>query len=678
MKKFYVFGFAAVLMLSAATAFGQAKKYPLFEHFTQASCGPCASQNPFFQAVYEENTTNMHHIAYHTSWPGTDPMYDANPAESEDMVSYYTVSGVPTMILDGATFGSPAGVTQDVVTEAASAGSPVRIIVTEETVGSTRNVNIEVQTVGTVAAGTWKLKGAVVERLVDYATPPGSNGETEFPNVFREGLISGTAGVTITPAAIGSSVSYDYSYELDASWVEEEIYVVAWLQNSSTKEILNSGATGDPGLELANTTENIFTQAGGSFNAVVSNVGTAGEGFTISFDANQPADWSASYTYAGMTYTGDYSTSLSAGVTEDVVLNVSTGTTPGVGEYTITVTSDNPDINPMAVKYYTISGVTDLVVNNVEAFGDGAPYGTFDFESYYTDGLANAGNTTYGVAGDNVFVAGMRGDALNEVKNIYFNVGWTFPALTKDDLRLELENFLDNGGNLFVSGQDIGWEVDYYADNGLPAANNFFEDYLHASFVNDAASGAESIAPVAEDAWFNTALESDIAETYGSEYYYPDQIETSDADGFEIFAYTGGTKIGGVRSETDDYKTVFLGIGLEMVADEAVRDQIMKLSHDYFYGVLNGIEFDQAMQNLLGNASPNPAQQFTNVTFNGLESNVQMVISDVSGRVIQTLQVPAGTTNMEIDVTGMESGMYFYHITDGINQSAAQKLNVVK
>ena len=70
-------------------------KISLFEHFTQASCGPCAAQNPYFQAVYGENVTNVHHVAYHTSWPGYDPMYEYSTAESEAMVQFYSVSGVP-------------------------------------------------------------------------------------------------------------------------------------------------------------------------------------------------------------------------------------------------------------------------------------------------------------------------------------------------------------------------------------------------------------------------------------------------------------------------------------------------------------------------------------------------------------------------------------------------------
>ncbi|MBC8045761.1 MAG: hypothetical protein H7Y00_03110, partial [Fimbriimonadaceae bacterium] len=116
MKNLYSLAFVAAFLLFAGnTSFAQAKRYPLFEHFTQASCGPCAAQNPYFQAVYYANETNVHHLAYHTSWPGVDPMYDFNASESDAMVSYYGVVGVPDIYADGISYASPVNITQDVV-----------------------------------------------------------------------------------------------------------------------------------------------------------------------------------------------------------------------------------------------------------------------------------------------------------------------------------------------------------------------------------------------------------------------------------------------------------------------------------------------------------------------------------------------------------------------------------
>lgn len=72
-------------------------------------------------------------------------------------------------------------------------------------------------------------------------------------------------------------------------------------------------------------------------------------------------------------------------------------------------------------------------------------------------------------------------------------------------------NFLDNGGNLFISGQDIGWEVNEYAAY-YPEAVDFYENYLHASFVNDAAAGATSFTAVVDEPWYGDVAASDISK----------------------------------------------------------------------------------------------------------------------------------------------------------------------
>ncbi|MBK6698331.1 MAG: hypothetical protein IPG55_00200 [Saprospiraceae bacterium] len=44
----------------------------LFEHFTQASCGPCAAQNPGFHALIDQpiNDGKWLTLKYQVSWPG--------------------------------------------------------------------------------------------------------------------------------------------------------------------------------------------------------------------------------------------------------------------------------------------------------------------------------------------------------------------------------------------------------------------------------------------------------------------------------------------------------------------------------------------------------------------------------------------------------------------------------
>lgn len=683
MKKFFYSLPVLALLLMAGTVYGQAKKYPLFEHFTQASCGPCAAQNPYFQAVFYANESNLHHVAYHTSWPGVDPMYNFNSSESDAMVDYYGVSGVPDMYINGSGIGSPAGVTQDVVNNLLAETSPIRIEVTESTTGTTRNVHIEVVTVTAVPAGTYKLKAAVVERLIDYATAPGTNGETEFPNVFRES-ITGTSGVTYTPAAPGSSVSFDYTYELDPVYVDDQIYALAWVQDVSSKEVLNSGSAMDPNVEVINTATNTFVQgttgAASTFSGEVLNLSDAdGMNINIDFIADQPGDWTASYTYNGTTYTGATSAYLAPSDDIPVTLNVNVGSTAAIGEYTIVVTfPDNPELAQQVLGYYVISGVTDLIVNNEVSFGDGSPYGTYDWESMYMDGLATTGISTYAATSHFTMKKGFNSGALSDIENIYYNVGWTFPGLVDDAEKIsQLMDFLDNGGNLFISGQDIGWEVNEYAAY-YPEAVDFYENYLMASFVNDAASGATTLTAVTTDEWYGEVVESDISKPYGTTYYYPEQIEPNGVDAFSIFTYNAGTKIGGVRAETSDFKTVYLGIGIEMIADEDVRNAVMAATYEYFRGDINGITYDALVQGLLGGAQPNPAVNSTMIPMQNIDRDMQLTVTDITGQVVYNAAIAAGTTAYTLNTEDLSSGMYFYFLTDGASRTQTEKFNVVK
>jgi hypothetical protein len=115
-----------------------------------------------------------------------------------------------------------------------------------------------------------------------------------------------------------------------------------------------------------------------------------------------------------------------------------------------------------------------------------------------------------------------------------------------------------------------------------------------------------------------------------------------------------------------------------MIEDDVVKDEVIKLTHNYFYGIISGVEFDNAIQNMLGTAYPNPAMSSTNISISNADNDYLIKVADVAGRIIKEMTVPAGATNIQIDLGGLESGMYFYYITDGVNKSSLQKLTVIK
>ena len=441
-------------LIVCSSAFAQAPKFVLFEHFTQASCGPCAAQNPGFEAnILNANLQTVRHIAYHTSWPGVDEMNAANPTEVADRVTYYNVSGVPNVVLQGNyKQGAPGGMTQADVNAQFSMGSPIKIEVSEIDNGATRDVTVVVKTVGTVPAGTYKLYTAVVENPRDYTTAPGNNGETHFPNVFRK-MYPSTAGENVTVAAVGSSVSFNYTCTVDPNWVAANIKVVSFLQNTVTKEVLNVGTVGDPAINYSLSTpitdiSNVASGVASSFNLTTGNTGNVNEDFIYTLTNDAPANWTSNFSIDANNYTSTATITSVAGGTSNIVINVTPGATRGVATYTLTVSSvSNPSSPSMSKKVYVISGVTDLIVNNSGYVGDGTTTGSAaNWGGVYTSGLVAANNQGYASTNDVIMQKAIANAAFTGVKNVYYNAGWTFPGIT-DEVALALQDFMDNGGN---------------------------------------------------------------------------------------------------------------------------------------------------------------------------------------------------------------------------------------
>ena len=123
----------------------------------------------------------------------------------------------------------------------AATTSPIYVKVTEvANPNLSRNVTIKIKSVGTVPTGTFKLYAAVVEKKTTYASP---NGEREHFNVFRQ-FITANSGDNITLSSAEQSILLSYTPDLGATG---QLYVVAWVQNSTTKEVLNSGTQFDLG-----------------------------------------------------------------------------------------------------------------------------------------------------------------------------------------------------------------------------------------------------------------------------------------------------------------------------------------------------------------------------------------------------------------------------------------------
>ena len=139
-------------------------------------------------------------------------------------------------------------------------------------------------------------------------------------------------------------------------------------------------------------------------------------------------------------------------------------------------------------------------------------------------------------------------------------------------------NYLNTGGSLFVSGSEIGWDLDY---KGSSEDKSFYSNYLKAMYISDDA-GSSSVFGVANSSLEGCSL--NIGQTYEEDY--PDEIAPQNGSSLSM-KYSNG-KGAGVEftgyfgSSSIQSSLIHLAFPLETTADDESFNQVISKSIDYF------------------------------------------------------------------------------------------------
>jgi len=239
---------AALLLFSflfiAAISHAQVQKRVMVEQFTQASCAPCAEQNPGFNQILFNNAEQVVALKYQTSFPGFDPMNEHNPDEVLIRRQYYGVTGVPNVYLNGEDAGLSSDVTAAQVNNAYQETTPLEMELSHSLTEDLDSISITCL-IRNVAEDSFDVADAVlhvaiVEEALEFPIPPGSTDEQDFYSVMRKmlpnvggtelGLIPGGDSAVVTIDAPLPDYIYDYS----------QIGAVAFVQDDASKEMFQA------------------------------------------------------------------------------------------------------------------------------------------------------------------------------------------------------------------------------------------------------------------------------------------------------------------------------------------------------------------------------------------------------------------------------------------------------
>ena len=232
------------VLLYTGSLFSQSQRLVLAEEFTNASCGPCASQNPAFDALLSQNTDKITSVKYHMSWPGPDPMYTQNTVDNNARRGVYGIDGVPHVQMDGNWWnGMPSGVTQTRINNAYAIPSPFEIQVHFELSDDNQVINVStlVNVTENMSGSNLRLFVVVIEKYIHFNSPPGGNGEKDFYNVMKKILPDKNGMVLKSSYTAGEYFISTDSWELANVYNNDELSVVAFVQDMSTKEVFQAG-----------------------------------------------------------------------------------------------------------------------------------------------------------------------------------------------------------------------------------------------------------------------------------------------------------------------------------------------------------------------------------------------------------------------------------------------------
>jgi hypothetical protein len=242
------------------------------------------------------------------------------------------------------------------------------------------------------------------------------------------------------------------------------------------------------------------------------------------------------------------------------------------------------------------------------------------YETYYINALIDNG---YSFDYYNVYEKGSPYSSLL-LKYTDGAIIWASPYTAPDEFSQEnLISYLDAGGNLFITGQDVGW---YISSVMGESTNTFYNDYLHAKYVQDNI-GYWGLDGIIGDTVSN-GLNLKISGIGGANnQYYPSEIDPlggaipilkystkdegpktpmvdkkakfidslKESESKSAGIISSGT--GGLRIDTGNYKVVYLSFGFEGINNPYDRSILMKRILNWFNVTTNIESILASLQN---------------------------------------------------------------------------------
>lgn len=260
----------------------------------------------------------------------------------------------------------------------------------------------------------------------------------------------------------------------------------------------------------------------------------------------------------------------------------------------------------------------------------------------------------------------------------YFGVIWilgdesTVDESLSDTEQNLIKNYLEDGGRLFISGSEIGWDL--FA-RGTASDKNFYNNYLKASFIADDAGsvfvkGLDSTSMQGLFFYFGQVYEEDFPDVIGD--YGGSKICMQ----YSTNTGAGVQYAGRFGASANIGKVIYFAFPLETTANEISFNQVIRNADIFFNSPYTSVDESsrEEFRNLLYQNYPNPFRTDTKIKYT-LQSahseqliKVSLKVYDILGREVAALvdaQQPKGEYEVTFEGKNFPSGLYYYKLTAG-------------
>jgi hypothetical protein len=223
----------------------------VLEAFSNVNCVGCPQLAATLRALMAEpgyGPDRVVLVKYAANWPAvSDPHYQANPADNVARMTFYQpylAVGIPTLIANGALAGAsgqpPALEALRDQVDGLLQGDPgfaIRVEAVALPGGTSISATATLHAERLVSHANTVLQFALVQDPVNYPTPPGNQGETEFHWIMRD-LAAATQPPL--PLAAEETALLETTLARQAAWPVADLHVIAFVQDALTRQIFQA------------------------------------------------------------------------------------------------------------------------------------------------------------------------------------------------------------------------------------------------------------------------------------------------------------------------------------------------------------------------------------------------------------------------------------------------------